>query len=153
VVEVIRPVVRDGHLDPPEVRRHGRLGVVDLLRDALMLAPRRAGRRSTEYHHDGTTFLGEIVVLDVLAGTGVGHILWLVLPAEVSLHEVAILHGMLDRSLMVRTRYLKHLLKVIPQGTSLWLGRSLVGRHYQVVGAELALFLLFLLRTGSRSFI
>jgi hypothetical protein len=59
---------------------------------------------------------------------------------------------MLDRSLMVRTRYLKHLLKVIPQGTSLWLGRSLVGRHYQVVGAELALFLLFLLRTGSRSF-
>jgi hypothetical protein len=45
---------------------------------------------------------------------------------------------------MIGTRCLKHLLEVIPRGTSLWLGRSLGGRRYQVVAAELALFLFLL---------
>jgi hypothetical protein len=31
VVRVIRPVVRDGRLGPPEVRRYDRLSVVDIL--------------------------------------------------------------------------------------------------------------------------
>jgi hypothetical protein len=104
--------------------------------------------RLTEEHHDSTIFFEEIVVLVVLGGTGVGRILWLVLPTEVPLHEVAILHGVLDRTLVVGTMCLKHLLKVIPRGTSLRLGRSLVGRRHQVVVVELALFLLLLQSDG-----
>jgi hypothetical protein len=38
-----------------------------------------------------------------------------------------------------------------PRATRVWLWRSLVGRRYQVVAAELALFLLFLIRSGGRS--
>jgi hypothetical protein len=117
-----------------------------------MLAPRRASRCSTKDHHDSAIFLWEIVVLDVLGSVGVGRVLWLILPTKVSLHEVTVLHGMLDRSLGARTSCLKQLLEVIPWGTSLWLGRSLIDRHHKVVAAELALFLLFLLWTGSRSF-
>jgi hypothetical protein len=61
-----------------------------------MLAPWRASGCPTEDHHDNIIFLCEFVVLDVLGGISIGHVLWLVLPAEVSLHEVAILHGVLD---------------------------------------------------------
>jgi hypothetical protein len=38
-----------------------------------------------------------------------------------------------------------------PSGTGLWLGWPFVGRRHQVVVADLALFLLFLLWAGSRS--
>jgi hypothetical protein len=116
-----------------------------------MLTPWRVSRSSTEDHHDSAILLGEIVMLYALGGAGVGRVLRLILPAEVSLHEVTVLHGILDRSLMVKTRCLKHLLEVIPQGTSLWLGRSFASHRHQVVVAELALFLLFLLRAGNRS--
>jgi hypothetical protein len=50
---------------------------------------------------------------------------------------------MLDRSLVVRTRCLKHLLEVIPRGTNLWFGWSFIDRRNQVVVAELALFFFF----------
>jgi hypothetical protein len=56
---------------------------VDLLQDALILAPRGASRRSTDDHHDSDIFLSEIVVLDVLGGTSVGCVLRLVLPTKV----------------------------------------------------------------------
>jgi hypothetical protein len=107
-----------------------------------MLAPRRASRRPTEDHHDSAILLGELIVFGILGGAGVGHVLRLILLTEVSLHEVTVLHSMLEWGLVVRTRCLKHLLEVIPRGASLWLGRSLVGRHHKVVVAELALFLL-----------
>jgi hypothetical protein len=81
-----------------------------------------ASRCSTEDHHDNAIFFGEVIVLDVLGSAGIGRVQWLILPAKVSLHEVIVLHGVLDRSLMIRTRCVKHLLKVIPRGTSLCLG-------------------------------
>jgi hypothetical protein len=95
---------------------------------------------STEDHHDNVVFLGEIVVLNILGGTGVGRVWRLILLDEVSLHEVTVLHGMLDRSLVVRTRCLKHLLEVIPRGTSLLFGQSFVDHRHQVAVVELALW-------------
>jgi hypothetical protein len=108
-----------------------------------MLAPQRVSRRSTEDHHDNTVFLQEIVMLEVLGSAGVGCVLRIILHDEVSLHEVTVLHGMLDWSLVVRTRCLKHLLEVIPRGTNLWFGWSFIDRRNQVVVAELALFFFF----------
>jgi hypothetical protein len=60
VVGVVRSVVRDGCLGPPEVRGHDQLGVVDFLQDALVLAPRRASQHPAEDHHDDTIFLGNL---------------------------------------------------------------------------------------------
>jgi hypothetical protein len=61
-----------------------------------MLAPWRVSRHPTEDHHDGAIFPGKFIMLDVLRGASVVHVLWLVPLANLSLHEVAILHGMLD---------------------------------------------------------
>jgi hypothetical protein len=151
VIGVVHSVICDGHLIPPEIRGHDRLVVVDLLQDALVLAPRRLSGCPTEDQHDSTIFLEEFVMLDVLSDTGFGRVLWLVLPTEITLHEVAVLQGVLDRTLMVRVRYLEHLLEVIPWGTSLWLGRQLVGYRHKVVAVELAIFLLMLLWPGDWS--
>jgi hypothetical protein len=90
--------------------------VVDLLQDGIMLAPRRARGCPTEDHLEDTIFLGEFVMVDILGDTDFGHVLWLVLPTEVTLHEVAVLQGVLDRTLMVRTWSFEHLLEVVPQG-------------------------------------
>jgi hypothetical protein len=35
-------------------------------------------------------------MVDVLGDTDFGHVMWLVLPIEVALHEVAVFQGMLD---------------------------------------------------------
>jgi hypothetical protein len=61
-----------------------------------MLTPRRASGHPAKNQHDSAIFLGEVVVLGVLGGAGVGRVSRLILPSEVSLHEVAVLQGMLD---------------------------------------------------------
>jgi hypothetical protein len=70
--------------------------VVDLLQDALVLAPRRASGCPTEDHHDRVVFVGEFVVAAVFCGSDFGDVLGLILPTEVTFHEVSIFHGMLD---------------------------------------------------------
>jgi hypothetical protein len=66
-VGMVGPVVCDGSLGPPEVRRYHRLDMVYLLQDALVLARRQMGGRPTEDHHDSIVFLGKIVVVFMLS--------------------------------------------------------------------------------------
>ena len=113
MVGVVISIKGDRLLRPVEVSGSGHLDQEDLLAFLLLLARRKACRGSAK-DHEGVVHLGEPVVLVIVPIAGaflLGIVVGVSEPGVVTPQHGAILEGVLDRALVVRAGFLKHVVE------------------------------------------